>query len=80
MRSVMEFPRLSREERDRRWTTVRQSMAEKGLDCLFLCGWPSMWDFNIANARYLCPVGGNSACNLFVFPLEDEPACAPIQD
>lgn len=75
MRSVMELPRLSLEERDRRWATVREAMKARELDALFICGWPSMWDFNTANARYLCPIGGNSAYNLVVFPLEREPTC-----
>jgi len=32
-----------------------------------------MWDFCIANARYLCPVGGNAEFNVLVFPREGEP-------
>jgi len=32
-----------------------------------------MWDFNIANARYLCPIGGNAEFNVLVFPAADEP-------
>jgi len=38
-----------------------------------LCGWPAMWDFNIANARYLCPIGGNAEFNVLVFPHAGEP-------
>ena len=75
MRTLMEIPRLSLKERDRRWTAVRKNMNEKGLDCLVLCGWPLCWDFNIANARYLCPIGGNSSFNLLVFPRDQEPTC-----
>jgi hypothetical protein len=45
----------------------------RGLDCLILCGWPAMWDFNIANARYLCPIGGNAEFNVLVFPRAGEP-------
>ena len=48
-------------------------METRGLDCLVLCGWPSVWDFNIANARYLCPIGGNAEFNVLVFPLAGEP-------
>ena len=48
-------------------------MDKRGLDCLVLCGWPAMWDFYIANARYLCPIGGNAEYNVLVFPREGEP-------
>ncbi len=60
-------------ERDRRWALTRKEMAARGLDALVLFGWPSMWDFNIANARYLCPIGGNAENNVLMFPLEGEP-------
>ena len=50
-------------------------MEERDLDCLVLWGWPLMWDFCIANARYLCPVGGNAEFNVLVFPREGEPTC-----
>lgn len=73
MRDKLELPRLSLAERDRRWTATQREMARRGLDCLILWGWPAMWDFCIANARYLSPVGGNSEHNVLVFPLEGEP-------
>ena len=73
MRSELELPRLSLQERDRRWTLVRNTMREKGLDCLLLFGWPSAYDFYTANARYVCPIGGNSTTHVLVFPLEGEP-------
>src|SRR5271169_5441048 len=75
MRDTLEFPRLSLAERDRRWNMARREMKEKGLDCLVLFGWPAIWDFCIANARYLCPVGGNAEFNVLVFPLEGDPTC-----
>jgi Xaa-Pro aminopeptidase len=75
MRSILEVPKLSLRERDRRWAAVRQAMSDAGLDCLILFGWPLMWDFHIANARYLCPIGGNSAQNILVFPLDRDPTC-----
>ena len=34
MRNVLELPRLSLRERDRRWAAVRQDMAARDLDCL----------------------------------------------
>jgi len=73
MRNVLELPRLSFRERDRRWAAVRKEMDARRLDCLVLWGWPLMWDFCIANARYLCPIGGNAEFNVLVFPREGEP-------
>ena len=32
-----------------------------------------MWDFYTANARYLCPIGGNAEFNVLVFPASGEP-------
>lgn len=73
MRDKLELPRLSLQERDRRWLTIREEMRREGLDCLLLCGFPGQWDFTIANARFLSPIGGNAAFNFLVFPLEGEP-------
>ena len=56
-----------------RWAAMRAEMAARGLDCLVLWGWPTMWDFYTANARYLCPIGGNAEFNVLVFPLTGEP-------
>jgi Xaa-Pro aminopeptidase len=75
MRDRLELPRLSLAERDRRWATTRRAMEERGLDVLVLWGWPAMWDFCTANARYLCPVGGNSEHNILVFPRRGDPTC-----
>jgi Xaa-Pro aminopeptidase len=75
MREHLELPRLSLVERDRRWRAARQEMDARGLDCLVLWGWPAMWDFCTANARYLCPVGGNAEFNILVFPRHGDPTC-----
>ena len=75
MRQILEVPRLSLSERDRRWTMTRKAMAERNIDCLVLWGWPLMWDFATANARWLCPVGGNAENNTLIFPLEGDPIC-----
>ncbi len=75
MRTTLELPRLSLAERDRRWATVRKEMQAQGLDAIVLWGWPTMWDFYTANARYLCPVGGNAEFNVLVFPASGEPTC-----
>ena len=73
MRDQLELPRLSLAERDRRWTLTRAQMRARGIDCLVLWGWPAMWDFCTANARYLCPIGGNAENNTLIFPLHGEP-------
>lgn len=73
MRDTLELPRLSLNERDRRWAAVRKEMKASGLDAIVLWGWPYMWDFYTANARYLCPIGGNAEFNVLIFPVEGEP-------
>ncbi|MDF2116979.1 Xaa-Pro peptidase family protein [Roseiarcaceae bacterium H3SJ34-1] len=73
MRDHLELPRLSLAERDRRWELTRAEMKRRGIDCLVLWGWPLMWDFCTANARWLCPIGGNAENNTLVFPLDGEP-------
>ena len=73
MRDVLELPRLSLKERDRRWKLTRAAMEARGLDCLVLWGWPAVWDFCTANARFLSPIGGNAEFNVLVFPLKGEP-------
>ena len=73
MRDVLELPRLSKAERDRRWSVTSDQMRMRGIDCLVLWGWPAMWDFCTANARYLSPIGGNAENNTLIFPLQGEP-------
>ena len=75
MRKMLELPRLSLAERDRRWKGIRSMMREKGFDCLILCGFPYKWDYALANARFVTHIGGNAAYNFVVFPLEGEPTC-----
>lgn len=73
MREKLELPRMSLAERDYRWAKTRKEMEARGLDCLILWGWPAVWDFCTANARYLAPIGGNAEFNVLVFPLKGEP-------
>jgi len=73
MRDRLELPRLSLAERDRRWSLTREQMRARGIECLVLWGWPAMWDFATANARYLSPIGGNAENNTLIFPLQGEP-------
>ena len=48
-------------------------MDARGLDCIVLWGWPAVWDFCTANARYLSPIGGNAEFNVLVFPRRGDP-------
>ena len=73
MRPILELPRLSMKERDRRYAAVRTQMAARGLDAIVLWGWPLCWDFYTANARYLSPIGGNAEFNVVIFPADGEP-------
>src|SRR5260370_26492494 len=73
MRSTLGLPRLSLAERDRRYAAVRKQVAARGLDAIVLWGWPMMWDFYTANARYLSPIGGNAEYNVLIFPAAGEP-------
>jgi Xaa-Pro dipeptidase len=73
MRDRLEIPRLSLEERDRRWSKMREEMKRQELDCLVLCGLPCEWDSKTADARYLSPIAGNAEFNFLVFPRDGEP-------
>lgn len=73
MRETLELPRLSLAERDRRYAAVRKQMAARSLDAIVLWGWPTMWDFYTANARYLSSIGGNAEFNVVIFPAVGEP-------
>ena len=73
MRQTLELPRLSLQERDRRWALIRERMREQSLDCLLLFGIPTMWDFTTANARFVTHIGGNAAYNITIFPMDNEP-------
>ena len=75
MREILELPRFSLKERDRRWAEIRNVMKQRNLDCLLLCGAPLKFDFTLANTRYVSHVGGNSTFTFVVFPLEGEPTC-----
>jgi Xaa-Pro dipeptidase len=75
MRRILELPRLSLKERDRRWSEVRRAMKNNHLDCLIICGIPSNWDLTVSNARFVSHIGGNAAFSLVVFPFEGEPTC-----
>ena len=73
MKEMMELPRLSLKERDRRWGVVREAMKTQGLDCLVIAGRNSSWDQDMANVRYLTHIGGNGTQAYVIFPLKEEP-------
>ncbi|MBI4331794.1 MAG: aminopeptidase P family protein [Chloroflexi bacterium] len=69
-RKLTHIPRLSLEERDRRWTAVLQEMALKELDCLLMFSQAGADGTGSANLRYLTHVG---ASGVGVFPYRGEP-------
>jgi Xaa-Pro dipeptidase len=72
---MMELPRFSLKERDRRWRKIRQAMKAKGLDCLAIWGTNGMWDGWTANVRYVTQIGGNGEQAFVIFPLTGDPTC-----
>jgi len=71
--SAAEFPRLSLQERDRRWAAVRARMRRTGVDCLIVRADSSKWDAGSAEGRYLTHIGGNGEDGYVVFDREAEP-------
>src|SRR5512139_1971493 len=65
-------PRLSLQERNRRWLSIREMMAIQGLDCLLLVGNDRFWGLGMTNMRYLTHIGSQMA-GFAVFPVEGEP-------
>lgn len=64
---------LSLHERDRRYTRIRASMRERGLEALIIWGSSAKWDSKTANIRYISQIGGNGEEAMAIFPLEGEP-------
>jgi Xaa-Pro aminopeptidase len=73
MTAAVEFPRLSLEERDRRWAAVRARMRRRGVDCVIVRSDSSKWDAGSAEGRYLTHIGGNGEDGYVVFDLAAEP-------
>jgi Xaa-Pro aminopeptidase len=65
-------PRLSLEERNRRWLEIREKMAIQGLGCLLLVGNDRFWGLGMTNMRYLTHIASQMAA-MAVFPVEGEP-------
>lgn len=65
-------PRLSIDERDRRWANIRAEMAQRGLDCLVIWGTDFSYGMADSNLRYVTHVPAVPK-GLCVFPLDGEP-------
>ncbi len=67
-RHLAQVPRLSLNERDRRWSNIRQEMALKDLDCLLVFGGGDVT--SAANMRYVTHVGSPG---IAIFPCHGDP-------
>lgn len=67
------FPRLSREERARRFAAVRARMTRSGVDALVIRSDSAKWDSGSAEGRYLTHIGGNGEEGYTVFDLRADP-------
>ena len=72
MAELLDMPRLSLAERDRRWPLVRRAMAERDLACIITAPHTGHWEQLCADTRYLTHIGGNNSETACVFPLEGE--------
>src|SRR5713226_596434 len=72
MAKLLDLPRLSLSERDRRWSRVRQAMAARDLACIVTPPNTGHWELFQADTRYLTHIGGNCSETACVFPLEGE--------
>ena len=75
MGQMLELPRLSIKERDRRWQMIRDAMKTEKLDCLVIWGSNGVQDNQVANVRYVTGIGGGGEQAFVVFPLDSEPTC-----
>ena len=67
------LPRLSIQERDRRYRAVRASMAAHGIEGLLIPQNTGEWDACQADARYLTSIGGGGTALAVIFPLSGLP-------
>lgn len=72
MSTAIDIPRLSLEERDRRYRLVRERMERDRLDVLILPANVSRWEQNMADSRYITTIGGFGTETLTIFPREGE--------
>ncbi len=66
------IPTFSLEERDRRWTLMRQEMREAGLHALISLPNEGHWDQFGADTRYITQIGGTQTEVGAVLPLEGD--------
>jgi Xaa-Pro aminopeptidase len=71
-RELIELPRLTLAERDRRYRLVRERMDREGLDALILPANVSRWEQMMADSRYVTTIGGFGTETLTIFPREGE--------
>lgn len=65
-------PMFSKDERDRRWSLVRERMRQRGVDALVIWGTDRSWGMARANLRYLTQIAGQVDA-VGLFPLSGEP-------
>lgn len=68
----LDVPTMSLDERDRRWSAVREKMFFRGLECLILVGTDSASSTGMANVRYLTQLGPIVGA-FGIFPLSGDP-------
>jgi|GEM_PF-1179245 Xaa-Pro aminopeptidase len=67
------FPRLSLQERERRFAAVRDRMKQRSIDCVVIRSDSSKWDAGSAEGRYLSHIGGNGEDGYVIFDIKEEP-------
>jgi Xaa-Pro dipeptidase len=72
MQDLLDVPRLSLPERDRRWARVREAMDQRDLACIITPPHTGHWEMFAADTRYLTHIGGNNSETACVFPREGE--------
>jgi Xaa-Pro aminopeptidase len=73
---LFEIFEFGKEERDKRWQQVRNSMRKRGIGALIIWGFAGYNSAECANFRYLSNMatyGNLSYPGYLIFPLEDEP-------
>jgi len=69
---LLDMPRLSLQERDRRWARVRAAMDASDLAAIITPPHTGHWEMFAADTRYLTHIGGNCSETACVFPRRGE--------
>ncbi|HZT05455.1 MAG TPA: M24 family metallopeptidase [Chloroflexota bacterium] len=72
MAELIDLPRLTIAERDRRWARVRRAMDERDLACIITPPHTGHWELYAADTRYLTHIGGNCSETACVFPRQGD--------